>query len=217
MRGERLEGRDGERARAEEDRPDASVVRRRGPSTTRRAVVLTLFGLLLVAIAVSVALVVRALMADDSRVVAAPELVGLTQEQAIEELAERGLRVDQVTPRFAERPAGTILAQTPNGGIVVPRDGGSVDLVVSQGIDVTAIPAVVGAGVYKLKDVPGSDNPYGWGPTLLATVVSFVVGYAAIAWLLKYVTTHSYTPFVVYRIALGTLTLALVATGVIAA
>ena len=37
----------------------------------------------------------------------------------------------------------------------------------------------------------------------MATVVSFVVGYAAIAWLLRYVTTHSYTPFVIYRIALG--------------
>lgn len=80
-----------------------------------------------------------------------------------------------------------------------------------------AIPAVIGAGLFELKEIPHGDNLYGWGPTLVATVVSFVVGYAAIAWLLKYVTTHSYTPFVIYRIALGTLTLALVATGVIAA
>jgi undecaprenyl-diphosphatase len=80
-----------------------------------------------------------------------------------------------------------------------------------------AIPAVIGAGLFELKDVPGSDNPYGWGPTIVATVVSFVVGYAAIAWLLRYVTTRSYTPFVLYRVALGTLTLVLVATGVIAA
>ena len=58
---------------------------------------------------------------------------------------------------------------------------------------------------------------FGWGPTITATVVSFVVGYAAIAWLLRYVSTRSYTPFVIYRIALGTLTLALVATGVLAA
>ncbi|QIG43189.1 undecaprenyl-diphosphate phosphatase [Nocardioides anomalus] len=80
-----------------------------------------------------------------------------------------------------------------------------------------AIPAVIGAGVFELKDVPGGDNPYGWGPTIVATVVSFVVGYAAIAWLLRYVTTRSYTPFVVYRIALGALTLILVGAGVIAA
>jgi undecaprenyl-diphosphatase len=80
-----------------------------------------------------------------------------------------------------------------------------------------AIPAVIGAGVFQLKDIPDGDNLYGWGPTIVATIVSFVVGYAAIAWLLRYVTTHSYTPFVIYRIGLGVATLALVATGVIAA
>jgi undecaprenyl-diphosphatase len=80
-----------------------------------------------------------------------------------------------------------------------------------------AIPAVIGAGLFELKEIPGGDNPYGWGPTIVATVVSFIVGYAAIAWLLRYVTTHSYAPFVLYRIALGALTLLLVATGVIAA
>jgi undecaprenyl-diphosphatase len=80
-----------------------------------------------------------------------------------------------------------------------------------------AIPAVIGAGVFELKDVPNGDNLYGWGPTVVATVVSFVVGYAAIAWLLRFVSTHSFTPFVIYRIALGAGTLILVATGVIAA
>jgi undecaprenyl-diphosphatase len=78
-----------------------------------------------------------------------------------------------------------------------------------------AIPAVVGAGVFELKEIPHGDNTYGWGPTIVATVVSFVVGYAAIAWLLRYVSTRSYTPFVLYRIALGGLTLVLVATGVL--
>jgi undecaprenyl-diphosphatase len=51
----------------------------------------------------------------------------------------------------------------------------------------------------------------------VATIAAFVVGYAAIAWLLRFVTTHSYTPFVIYRIVLGAGTLLLVATGVIAA
>jgi undecaprenyl-diphosphatase len=80
-----------------------------------------------------------------------------------------------------------------------------------------AIPAVIGAGLFELKEIPNGDNAYGWGPTIVATVVSFVVGYAAIAWLLRYVSTRSYLPFVVYRIGLGTLTLALVAAGVMAA
>ncbi|MRK01838.1 MULTISPECIES: undecaprenyl-diphosphate phosphatase [Aeromicrobium] len=79
-----------------------------------------------------------------------------------------------------------------------------------------AIPAVVGAGIYKLKDI-GGDNAYGVGPTIVGTVVSFVVGLAVIHWLLRYVSTHSYTPFVVYRIGLGALVLVLVGTGVIAA
>jgi undecaprenyl-diphosphatase len=80
-----------------------------------------------------------------------------------------------------------------------------------------AIPAVIGAGVFELKEIPHGDNSYGWGPTLLATVVSFVVGYAAIAWLLRYVATNSYLPFVIYRVALGSLTLVLLGTGVLTA
>ena len=78
-----------------------------------------------------------------------------------------------------------------------------------------AIPAVVGAGLFELKEIPGGDNTYGVGPTIVATVISFVVGYAAIAWLLRYVTTRSYTPFVLYRIALGAATLILVGVGVL--
>ena len=66
-----------------------------------------------------------------------------------------------------------------------------------------AIPAVVGAGLFELKEIPNGSNEYGWGPTIVATVVSFIVGYAAIAWLLRYVSTHSYLPFVIYRVALG--------------
>jgi undecaprenyl-diphosphatase len=80
-----------------------------------------------------------------------------------------------------------------------------------------AIPAVVGAGLFELKEIPDGENAYGWGPTVVATVVSFVVGYAAIAWLLRYVTTRSYLPFVIYRICLGTLVLVLLATGAITA
>ena len=78
-----------------------------------------------------------------------------------------------------------------------------------------AIPAVVGAGLFELQEIPHGENTYGWGPTLVATVVSFVVGYAAIAWLLRYVSTRSYLPFVVYRIGLGTMVLVLLGVGVL--
>ncbi|WP_257425318.1 undecaprenyl-diphosphate phosphatase [Nocardioides carbamazepini] len=84
-----------------------------------------------------------------------------------------------------------------------------------------AIPAVVGAGLFELKEIGdvGTAHPgeadYGWGPTITATVVSFVVGYAAIAWLLRWVSTRSYTPFVIYRVLLGTAVLVLLGAGVL--
>lgn len=80
-----------------------------------------------------------------------------------------------------------------------------------------AIPAVVGAGLFELKEIPNGHNDYGWGPTITATVVSFVVGYAAIAWLLRYVSTKSYTPFVLYRVALGVAVFVFLGTGVLSA
>ncbi len=80
-----------------------------------------------------------------------------------------------------------------------------------------AIPAVIGAGLFELKEIPNGDNAYGWGPTITATVVSFLVGYAAIAWLLRYVSTNSYTLFVIYRIVLGAGTLILLGAGVLTA
>lgn len=86
-----------------------------------------------------------------------------------------------------------------------------------------AIPAVVGAGIFELKEIGNvgvahaGEADYGWAPTIVATVVSFVVGYAAIAWLLRWVSTKSYTPFVVYRVVLGTAVLVLLGTGVLTA
>ncbi|MFS0884377.1 undecaprenyl-diphosphate phosphatase [Aeromicrobium sp. 179-A 4D2 NHS] len=78
-----------------------------------------------------------------------------------------------------------------------------------------AIPAVVGAGVYKLKDIPGGENAYGTVPTLVGTAVAFVVGLAVIHWLLQYVSKNSYTPFVLYRIALGAVVLVLLSAGIL--
>lgn len=108
----------------------------------------------------------------------------------------------------------------------VSRSGATISMGLALGYEraaatryafLLAIPAVLGAGIYKLKDIPGGENAYGWGPTIIGTVVSFVVGLAVIHWLLQYVSKHSYTPFVIYRVALGSLTLVLVGTGVITA
>jgi undecaprenyl-diphosphatase len=79
-----------------------------------------------------------------------------------------------------------------------------------------SIPAVVLSGLFQLKDIGAGDGP-GATATILATVVSFVVGYASIAWLLRYLGGHSTGVFVAYRVALGTLLIVLLATGAISA
>jgi undecaprenyl-diphosphatase len=77
-----------------------------------------------------------------------------------------------------------------------------------------SIPAVVLSGGLELRHATEGNGP-GVGPTLLATVIAFAVGYASIAVLLRFLTNHSTMVFVVYRIALGTLVIALATTGVI--
>ena len=77
-----------------------------------------------------------------------------------------------------------------------------------------AIPAVVASAIFQLPDVSASAEP-GMAKTMVATVVAFFVGYAVIAWLLRYLRTRSFLPFVIYRVALGTLVLVLLWAGVL--
>jgi undecaprenyl-diphosphatase len=74
--------------------------------------------------------------------------------------------------------------------------------------------------LYELKDAFSSDaapNVFSIPETLVATGVAFVIGYIVIAWLLKFVSTKSFRPFIIYRVALGSLILILLATGIISA
>jgi len=77
-----------------------------------------------------------------------------------------------------------------------------------------SIPAVVLSGLFELR-VIGEESGVPLGPTLIATAVSFVVGYASIAWLLRYVAKHSTIIFVAYRVFLGSFLLTLLSLGVI--
>lgn len=106
----------------------------------------------------------------------------------------------------------------------VSRSGATISAGLLRGLDrVTAtrlsfflgIPALTAAGLYELKDVSGSG--VGAGPTLVGTLVSFVVAYASIAWLLRFVAHHSIAAFVPYRVVLGAGVLVLLGTGVMAA
>ncbi len=78
-----------------------------------------------------------------------------------------------------------------------------------------AIPAVMTSGLYEATKI-GDEANVQWAPTIVATVIAFFIGYAVIAWLIKYISTHSYLPFVIYRLVLGSLVLILLATGVLA-
>lgn len=83
-----------------------------------------------------------------------------------------------------------------------------------------AIPAVTASGLFSLPDAfePAGEGLNASGPQLLvATIVSFVVGYAAIAWLLRFVANHSLYWFVGYRIVLGLIVMGLLAGGVVSA
>lgn len=106
----------------------------------------------------------------------------------------------------------------------VSRSGATISVGLLTGLDrVTAtrlsfflsIPALTAAGLYELKDVVGSS--IGIAPTVVGTAVSFVVAYAAVAWLLKFVAHHSIVAFVPYRVALGAVLLGLLGVGVMSA
>ncbi|MFC5749664.1 undecaprenyl-diphosphate phosphatase [Actinomadura rugatobispora] len=78
-----------------------------------------------------------------------------------------------------------------------------------------SVPAVVLSGVFELRHAFGGGLPV--VPTAVATAVSFAVGYACIAWLLRYLARHSVMVFVYYRLALGGIIMALLAAGVLSA
>ena len=81
-----------------------------------------------------------------------------------------------------------------------------------------SIPALVAAGALEVATKHDDiSHGVGWGRTLVATAVSFVVGYVAVAWLLRFISRHTFNAFVLYRVALGVAVLALVGAGALAA
>ncbi len=92
----------------------------------------------------------------------------------------------------------------------VSRSGATISVGLMRGLDRVAatrlafflgIPALLGAGAYELPSALGEG--VGAVPTIVGTVVSFVVAYASVAWLMKFVSGHKITVFVWYRWVLG--------------
>jgi undecaprenyl-diphosphatase len=108
----------------------------------------------------------------------------------------------------------------------VSRSGATITAGLFLGLDRAAaarfsfllsIPAVVLSGLFQLLSYVTSSarGDTGAGSLILATLLAFLTGYWAIAFLLRYLVTHTFTLFVVYRVALGAIVIALAATEVI--
>ncbi|GAA1750525.1 undecaprenyl-diphosphate phosphatase [Luedemannella helvata] len=105
----------------------------------------------------------------------------------------------------------------------VSRSGATISAGLLRDIDrVTAtrlsfflgIPALSAAGVFEaLSATDEVGASVGWGPAVVGTLVSFVVAYASIAWLLKYVARHSIVVFVWYRVLLGVVLIVALSAG----
>ncbi|MET3943737.1 undecaprenyl-diphosphate phosphatase [Corynebacterium mucifaciens] len=82
-----------------------------------------------------------------------------------------------------------------------------------------AIPAVLASGLFSLPDAfdPQSGQAASGLQLLVGSGIGFVVGYISIAWLLKFVSNHSFAWFAAYRIPLGLIVMVLLGTGVMAA
>lgn len=102
------------------------------------------------------------------------------------------------------------------------RSGATISTALFRGLDRVAatrlsfflsIPALTGAGLYELKDAVGGEVDV--APLVVGTVVSFVVAYGSVAWLLKFLAKHSLNAFVLYRLVIGVLLFALLGTGVL--
>lgn len=78
-----------------------------------------------------------------------------------------------------------------------------------------AIPAVFGSGGYKLVKALREPGEVAMAPTLLATVIAFVIALVVIGVFMRYISKGSFMPFVIYRVALGVLIIVLLSTGVV--
>jgi undecaprenyl-diphosphatase len=138
--------------------------------------------------------------------------------------AERAARHDRPLAAINRRDAIVIgfaqaLALVPG----VSRSGATLTAGLFLGFDrpsaarysfLLSVPAVVLSGLFELRKI-GEEGGAGFAPTAIATLLAFISGYASIAFLLRWLTTHSTAVFVGYRVALGAVVLGLAAAGAI--
>jgi undecaprenyl-diphosphatase len=139
---------------------------------------------------------------------------------AAERVSTRHRSLEDLTPRDA---AAIGLAQAAALVPGVSRSGATISAGLFLGLErgaaarysfLLSVPAVVLSGLFELRHI-GEEGAAGPAPTAIAALLAFVVGYASIAFLLRFLVTHTIEVFVAYRVVLGVLVLALVAAGAI--
>jgi undecaprenyl-diphosphatase len=150
-----------------------------------------------------------------SAVIAAAEYFG-RQTRHVEQLTWRDSVIVGLAQCLALVPGVSRSGATISAGLFLGQDR---ELAARFGF-LLAIPAVFASGLFSLPDAfhPVGEGMSASGPQLLvATLIAFVVGFAAVAWFLQFLVRHSMYWFVAYRVVVGSVVLALLGTGVVAA
>jgi undecaprenyl-diphosphatase len=150
-----------------------------------------------------------------SAVIAAAEYFG-RQTRHVEQLTWRDSVIVGLAQCLALVPGVSRSGATISAGLFLGQDR---ELAARFGF-LLAIPAVFASGLFSLPDAfhPVGEGMSASGPQLLvATLIAFVVGFAAVAWFLQFLVRHSMYWFVAYRVVVGAVVLALLGTGVVAA
>ena len=150
-----------------------------------------------------------------SAVIAAAEYFG-RQTRHVEQLTWRDSVIVGLAQCLALVPGVSRSGATISAGLFLGQDR---ELAARFGF-LLAIPAVFASGLFSLPDAfhPVGEGMSASGPQLLvATLIAFVIGFAAVAWFLQFLVRHSMYWFVAYRVVVGAVVLALLGTGVVAA
>ena len=133
-----------------------------------------------------------------------------TRERGIEDLTRRDGILIGLAQALALVPGVSRSGATISAGLFLDFDREAA----ARYSFLLSVPAVVLSGLFELRHV-GDGAGAGAGPTIIATVLAFIVGYASIALLLRYLVDHSIRIFAAYRMVVGLLVLGLSATEVI--
>ncbi len=154
---------------------------------------------------------VAAVMILFSFVLMAADLKG-AQDRDVKQLTLRDGIIIGLFQALALIPGVSRSGSTISGGLFLGLDRESA----TRYSFLLSVPAVVLSALFELRKIgDGAGASVGVAPTIIATVLAFISGYLAIAFLLRFVRTHNFAVFVVYRVAVGTAMLVLIAAGAV--